>query len=191
MNFSYANEIKSGLIGDVLKMMRIGPSYHFVYKNFPFWLFVMKSTVPDRRTRMKLLVVVLILQISVIAVAIATLSKHRRKEKSAVEGQRQVVTDTTPGKSKFVTLLCYLNIVHNLIFTDLADPYCQSLIANVAGTFQSKNATSPSFAAQFQVRVDANLKTQRITVDANQWNEEYSSSVDFYLDFYYSKSQEW
>jgi hypothetical protein len=103
------NEIKSGLIGDVLKMMRIGPSYHFIYKNFPFWLFVMKPTVTDRRTRMKLLLIILILQIAVVAVAIATiatLSKHRRKEKSAIEGRRQVATDTTPSKSTITTLLC-------------------------------------------------------------------------------------
>jgi hypothetical protein len=65
------------------------------------------------------------------------------------------------------------------------------LIAYAVGTFQSRGATTPSFDAQFQVRLDADLKTKRITINADQWNEQYADSSEFELDFYYSGSYQW
>ncbi|KAI6169956.1 hypothetical protein M3Y97_01170000 [Aphelenchoides bicaudatus] len=72
-----------------------------------------------------------------------------------------------------------------------AGPYCQSLVAYFAGTLQNKHSTNTGPNVQFQVRLDADLKTKRIFVEADKWNEQYSRSSDFELDFYYEDSHQW
>jgi hypothetical protein len=65
------------------------------------------------------------------------------------------------------------------------------LVAYFVGNFQSKNATTPNFAAQFQVKVNANLERKRIYVHADQWAKEYSNSSDFELNVYYAGIDQW
>jgi hypothetical protein len=106
---------------------------------------------------------------------------RERKEKLVTERERQAPNNLPPRKLKDCITMTL----------NLAGPYCQSLVAYVVGTFQTKDAKTPSFSAQFQVRLDADLRTKRITVDADEWNEKIASSDDFELDFYYAGSYQW
>jgi hypothetical protein len=137
---------------------------------------------------MKLFLLIFALQITA---AIAKSANHGRKEKIALESQRQVAASTAPSKLDFDTSRCTSNLVNHCMSPDLAGHYCQSLVANILGTFKDKAATAPGFTAQFRLRLNANQETKRITVESDQWNEQFSNSSDFYLDFYYATSQEW
>ncbi|KAI6174490.1 hypothetical protein M3Y97_00996800 [Aphelenchoides bicaudatus] len=66
-----------------------------------------------------------------------------------------------------------------------AGPYCQSLVAYFVGTLQNTHSTNTGPNVQFQVRLNADTNTKRIFVDADEWNEQYSKSSDFEIDFYY------
>jgi hypothetical protein len=111
-------------------------------------------------------------------------SNRERKSEIMAESQQQVLTNNAPGKPKLYTSLT------NSYLT-LAGPYCQSLVAYFVGTFQTKDTQTASFSAQFQVRLDANLKKKRVFVEADQWTEKFANSSDFGLDYYYSNSYQW
>jgi hypothetical protein len=137
-----------------------------------------------RQSKMRLLLLVFVLQ--VIAVTSANnnlLTKLNREQKLEIiaESQQQIPTNKLPGK---------LKSKHVYIFI-LAGPFCQSLIAHFVGTFRSKDTTTSNFSAQFRILLDADLKKKRITVGADQWNEQFANSKEFGLDFYYSGNYQW
>jgi hypothetical protein len=136
-------------------------------------------------SKMRLLLLVFLLQFTALTAKspnndLVWKLNHERKLEIITESQQQEPTNVAPGKSKLRH-----GIQSNNCFT-LAGPYCQSIVAYFVGTFQSKSATAPNFTAEFQVRLDANLKKRRIVVDVEQWSEEFANSGDFELDFYYS-----
>jgi hypothetical protein len=171
------------------ELIRIGPLYYFsILKRHAFAVDHKLLTVIVLPPKMKLFLLIFALQIMA---AIAKSANHGRKEKIAVESQRQLAASATPGKLNFSLPRCTSNLVNHCMSPDLAGPYCQSLVANIAGTFKAKDDKTSSFPAQFRLRLNADQETKRITVDADQWNEQFSNSSDFYLDFYYATSQEW
>lgn len=73
----------------------------------------------------------------------------------------------------------------------LDGPTCKSLIAYYTGTLQNKKRPNEYYNVEFQVKIWADEIKKKIHVYADKWNEKFSKSGDFELDFYYDTNRQW
>lgn len=64
-------------------------------------------------------------------------------------------------------------------------------MAYYAGTLKNKKEPTKTFDVEFQVRLWIEQEMQKIRVQANRWNEDYSNSGNFELDLYDGEKREW